>query len=85
MKLKKGTPEHDEFIEKLDEVADNVGGDIHSDYSGRFMYGKNCYGIDGEDLTDLLMEIGRLELPKPKTDSMGRGVIVYWPDVEGDE
>ena len=36
----------DEYIEKLNEVAESIGGEIRSGYSGRGMYGARCYGIE---------------------------------------
>lgn len=64
------------------------------DYSGRGMYGRNCIGIDvdttgdvmkiaallidGGFSTDEIIELGE----GMTTDSMGRGMIVYWPGIK---
>ena len=45
-------------------------------YSGRGMYGAHCVGayIDGY--------LGNYTLPQGwRSDNLGRGTIVYWPDV----
>ena len=79
----------------LQDLAFEVDGDART-YSGRGMYGKSCAGItisdesslvelgaaivttiEDEDLSDTLIKGARL-------DSMGRGVIVYWPTIETD-
>lgn len=85
MKYSINTPEHDEIVGKLQKLADNVNGTICSDYSGRGMYGACCYGIDCDDDIALLMKAGNLNLPRPRIDSMGQGIIAYWPQIEGRE
>lgn len=84
MKYTKGTPEHAEIVQKIVEVASDTGSDLRSDYSGRGMFGALCYGIDGQDEVEILMAVGAAGLPRPKIDSMGMGVIVYWPQIEGE-
>lgn len=51
-------------------------------YSGRFMYGKDCLGVDLPDAS-CLVELGGC--PKPTLDSMGRGIIAYWPSIAWQE
>jgi hypothetical protein len=60
-------------------------------YSGRGMYGANCIGIDMDDiggvmrlaaaLIDAGMDVEDVHVlgTLMKTDSMGRGIVVYWP------
>lgn len=50
------------------------------EYSGRAMYGKQCVGVDLDGVGDL-WELAQAcpELPRPTTDSMGHGIIAYWP------
>ena len=63
-------------------------------YSGRGMYGQQCVGVDTEGVGDL-MKIAVLLVrhgidPEDvaglgdalRTDSMGRGVILYWPSLK---
>jgi hypothetical protein len=72
-------------------------------YSGRGMYGEQCVGVDTdggdfgygivaaamiEAADDDEREALALAFSKTRTDGMGRGIIVYWPDVawpEGEE
>lgn len=65
-------------------------------YSGRFMYGKDCIGLDG-NFSDIMKVLFKAAIIDPTTfeacsldsfsqDSMGLGAIVYWThldDVEG--
>lgn len=66
--------------ETLCARIERQGGEPRS-YSGRGMYGVRCVGVDMD-------YEGQYELPAGfVTDSMGRGVIAYWPSIEwkGDE
>lgn len=61
-------------------------------YSGRCMYGKECWGIDlagAADVWRIAMEMARAEpdavIPAPVIDSMGLGIIAYWPGFEVSE
>ena len=59
-----------------------------TDYSGRGMFGATCLAVIQEpdtwhDLDDLLDSIGEhsiseFDLDSPSTDSMGRGMVMYW-------
>lgn len=69
-------------------------------YSGRAMYGSDCIGItlsDSNEIFKLGVELGRIlengtmfpdlgevHLPRMQTDSMGLGIIVYWPGMKWD-
>lgn len=44
-------------------------------YSGRGMYGAECVGVSLDSPGDLDSE----GLPRATQDSLGRGVILYWP------
>jgi hypothetical protein len=79
-------------LELLEELAQEVSGDVRTDYSGRGMYGKTCVGIvvDDVDLLELGAAIAETiedeELRKAlisgsRTDSMGYSTIVYWSRV----
>lgn len=83
---KLGTPEHAAFTEALEEVADSLwdgGATIRPDYSGRGMFGAMCHGIEADNGNKLLAAIAKAGLPIPRTDSMGLGMIAYWPTIEG--
>lgn len=59
------------------------------EYSGRGMYGRKCVGVTLSDASDLFAlgagladycdEESLPYFPNPTTDSMGRGIIAYWP------
>jgi len=66
-----------------------------SSYSGGGMYGKECVSVRGVrgDVTpwdvawNLAMTVqdeheGSIYIPEPRIDSLGLGVIIYWPSVE---
>lgn len=64
-------------------------------YSGRGMYGKECPSAHFEEMQDAFelfadiasedAELARWMARKARTDSMGRGVVVYWPGAVYDE
>jgi hypothetical protein len=58
-------------------------------YSGRCMYGRECVGVGMDyqfEVIELFTELrtvdGLENLPAPTFDSLGRGIIAYWPNVE---
>lgn len=77
----------------VEEAASNYDGGI-TEYSGRFMYGTTCLGIDLDDLrkvAELLVYIAADDHDLAFTlannltlDDMGRGVIAYWPNIAFD-
>lgn len=73
---------HDEQVAAIYQVAEAIGETVSTDYSGRGMFGKTCYSIDCDNLTECLMEVGKANLPVPSTDNMGKGYVVYWPDIQ---
>lgn len=64
------------------QLASEVEGTVDEHYSGRGMYGKECMGVDCDDADDCLMVAGRLGLKGARTDSLGRGYIVYFPTIQ---
>jgi hypothetical protein len=79
----------------LEEIRDNEDFNfkVHS-YSGRFMYGKECLAITGEDIdvfelgikvgqwgseNDCLEEIvDEVAYSSTRQDNMGLGIVIYW-------
>lgn len=74
--------EKEDLIEALKETADEIGGDFREGYSGRGMYGKECWGIVCDDETECIEVAATKGLKGAKTDNMGRRIIVYYPDLE---
>ena len=68
-------------FEKVHEVADFVGGSVREDYSGRFMFGKSCWGIVTNDPDGAIRKATRLGLRGGRMDNMGLDYIVYWPHI----
>jgi len=62
-------------------VAKLVGGEFRNDYSGRGMFGQTCCGIDCRDAKLAVKRAASCGLRGASVDSMGKGVIVYWPSV----
>ena len=61
-------------------------------YSGRAMYGSQCLGIRMESMEDafrfaLMIDDAELAdtLSNPRFDDMGRGIILYFPNVKAPE
>lgn len=53
-------------------------------YSGRYMYGAHCVAINLDNAGELFMlgaMLAKHEVDPeiPNTDSMGRGIVAYWP------
>jgi hypothetical protein len=65
------------LAEKIFQKIEAAGLEPQS-YSGRFMFGKTCLGVAVRETGDLTA-IGKV--PTPHTESLGTGVIAYWPNV----
>jgi len=51
-------------------------------YSGRGMYGKECLAVTSDcDEAEFIYDCGARGAPCPKTDSMGKGTVFYWPSI----
>lgn len=66
--------------QKLIDAIKKTGREPRS-YSGRFMYGKRCIGVNLDHIGDA----DGLPLKGSAMDSMGMGIILYWPRVEAPE
>lgn len=81
------TMTRDEF-DTFAATAKKYNGYPRDSYSGRFMYGKSCVGVDFDSLNDFVefrMAIGQ-KLPDfdwsaMTTDSMGLGMVYYWKQI----
>lgn len=83
-----------DFIEILESALLNEGlGDIRP-YSGRGMYGKQCVAVSGDFLNPFRLALMIVayrhnfpiyDIPVPDVDSCGRGIVIYWPQVEWPE
>jgi hypothetical protein len=78
------------------DIAEDWDLEIHAAYSGRFMYGKTCFGVVGS-ITDLLGFIAALAIKlnddnmadvmfdcivqDVRTDNMGYDTIFYFPSL----
>jgi len=77
------------------QLVDGVPG--LTKYSGRCMYGKHCVALIPENDANGFSDIARIaiaaeraglaqafeaEMRGTRQDSMGRGVVIYWPDIE---
>lgn len=83
----------------LQQLAEDAGLSTR-DYSGRCMYGASCLGVEGDDTVSIFAalfqavadnepmfeEIQEIAdaLKNTRSDSMGLGVILYWPSVKFD-
>lgn len=88
-------PKSKEEVQKFIEALEDAGYEPKS-YSGRGMFGKNCvslrsngdeeekfsawdvakslwYGCEAEDAIDI---------PEPRQDQLGLGIVLYWPSYE---
>ena len=78
------------IVDVLREEAEKHLVCVREDYSGRAMYGRKCFGIVGSQwsLAEVVgwarERLAGIDIPQPKTDSMGLDDIWYWPELEGD-
>jgi hypothetical protein len=58
--------------------------EIDEYYCGRGMHGEGCYAIYTAERCDeaIIAAAAKLGLRGARVDSLGRGVIVYWPHVK---
>ena len=70
-----------EKIKKIEKLAREINGSVRTDYSGRGMFGKTCYGIVCASANECLEVAGSHGLRGGKTDNMGKNYIVYWPNI----
>lgn len=82
------------FIDILETAINHEGlGSLRS-YSGRGMYGRQCVAISGDSIDPFHLalmiaahryDFSIYDIPLPDTDSLGRGVVVYWPQIDWPE
>lgn len=71
----------------LTEALEDAGYDPEP-YSGRAMFGAQCVSVELEgdgDLWELAVDLARTfegRIPAPRTDSMGKGIVAYWPSAK---
>jgi len=71
-------PNAEEFV----EILEDLGFDPQP-YSGRYMFGKQCVSLQDTTPWEVARKIPiPIEVSAPKTDALGKGTIVYWPDFE---
>jgi len=79
-----------EEVNNLIEALEEAGYEPRS-YSGRGMYGKCCVSVSGDDVSE--WDIARalwfnnfdqedLDIPAPRQDQLGLGIVLYWPSFE---
>ncbi|MBQ3348786.1 MAG: hypothetical protein IJG38_00150 [Thermoguttaceae bacterium] len=89
-----------EILEAIFEIATDNGWNLTNTYSGRFMYGAQCFSIDGDgDLgqiaAQLFIEIRENEdidayalaemFGSVRRDNLGLGTVYYFPGWLADE
>jgi hypothetical protein len=68
-------------VELLD-ICSMTGAEIYAGYSGRGMYGKQCWGVKcGDELYEVQAEAKNRGLGHGREDRLGLGWIVYWPEL----
>ena len=72
-----------EKIRAIQELADAIGGVSHGGYSGRGMYGAECWAINCDNSADVIELCRENGLPRPTVDNMGMGFVCYWPNIRG--
>lgn len=77
------TKDQTEEIDAIHDVADQFNTRPRS-YSGRGMNGKRCWAIASQDhtATEVIEAAAQKGLTGARSDSLGLGVIVYWPHLK---
>jgi len=60
-------------------LANDIGGEVVEDYSGRGMFGKTCWGIICGNINECIESGVDYGLKGAKSDNMGEQYIVYYP------
>ena len=82
-------PKNGDFlVEALEDLG--YTDQIRTTYSGRGVYGKHCVGIELDSVQQLWdlsrdLAVKGEEVPAPRTDNLGLGIIAYWPGLEASE
>lgn len=76
-------------FETFSEIAAEFDGHPRDSYSGRFMYGTSCVGVDFDSLNDFVDFRMAVEHGLPdfdwsdmSSDSMGLGMVYYWRGIQ---
>jgi len=82
--------DNQELAKALSEILEDIGYEPYA-YSGRGMYGKTCVAVNLEDRSQSVWEIAlevcsrdgdlAYSMGAPSQDSMGLGIVVYWPNL----
>ncbi len=81
-------------FERLKTIIEAADVGTPRSYSGRGMYGKYCIGVSVDDVSEALAAMTEFcddtseaasILRSYRSDSMGRRVIVYWPNIKWPE
>lgn len=76
---------HEEILEMLESIAQEVDGEVRDNYSGRGMYGATCYAITTDDYIGCLEAAGAAGLNGASVDNMGKGYVIYWRHLKRNE
>ena len=78
------------MIDTLIDAAEDAGVEYSTDYSGRGMFGAECFAIYGRN-ADLVNFIRQMpddvgdEFVDPRVDNMGMDYVYYWPHIKTKE
>lgn len=70
--------------DKIKEIADKVNGKVYKGYSGRGMFGAQCYGVECEhsQKANVIILGKKKGLKGACQDELGLHAIVYWPSAK---
>ena len=78
--------EEDQYGNTLPQILGNLAAEMdmtpRADYSGRGMFGDQCYAITvSRDDYDLAFDVLKKRVPGTRSDNMGLRMIIYWPSI----
>lgn len=75
-----------EKVKVIQKMAKDRDLKFKKDYSGRFMYGKQCVAVICRNTIITIAEAEHLGITdEARWDNMGRDFIVYWPTIQFEE
>ena len=77
--LSEGEDAYENMSTLMFHIACQFGGTVREGYSGRGMYGEQCWGIVHDNAYEVIEVAALHGLTGAQVDSMGLSSIVYWP------
>lgn len=68
--------------EILKEIAEELGGRVRENYSGRGMFGRTCLAIVCDSPKACIAAAAKKRIVGASTDNMGLSYVIYWRSLD---